>query len=98
MTTAEFNDRCPPSPSVFTRQTKRCDERRTGQDGMNASPQVADPFAVYDAHGEYPPVQTGSQIIGYQLPDVARPESMEIKYAIYGNFYNLFIHIESPFS
>lgn len=65
---------------------------------MNASPQVADPFAMYDAHGEYLPVQAGSQIIWNKVPYVSWPKGMQIKHAVDGNFYNLFIHIESPCS
>ena len=60
-----------------------------GKNGINGAAQIANPFAMNNANAKNPLFLTRSQVVGHKLFDVARPECVQIQYAIDRQFYRV---------
>src|SRR5437867_3943537 len=60
-----------------------------GQDGMDGTPQIADAFAMDNAHLENPTFLAGGQVIGHEVLYLARLKRVQIQHPINGKFDRL---------
>src|SRR5205807_8665758 len=77
-----MNQRGAPAAELRMVEAERHDIWMFGEDGMDRAPQIANAFAMNDAHLENPAFAASGQIIRHQVLYLARLERVQIQHAI----------------
>src|SRR5208282_4757914 len=92
-----MDDRRPPAPVLRMVQGERRDLGVFGQDRVNGAPQVADAFAVNNAHLEDAALAAGRQVVRHQVLELTRAERVQVQHAVNGQLDGL-VHRSPSYS
>ena len=81
-----------PAAKVFTRQLELCHVGMFPQDGVNRLTQLADAFAMNDAHPQDATRSALRQIIQHQLLHLTRLKRVQVQHAIDRQLDGLVVH------